>query len=75
MKYPFRLPILTIIGTDFSEAFEMYAKGRGYIHQDILQELLELVEQPMPEDEIKDIIETMCKGTPSRVTYNVDAEL
>ena len=40
----------------------MYAKGRGYIHQDILKELLELVEQPMPEDEIKDIIETMCKG-------------
>lgn len=48
---------------DFSEAFEMYAKGRGFIHQDILKELLELVEQPMPEDEIKDIIDTMCKGS------------
>ncbi|XP_061172574.1 calmodulin-A-like isoform X1 [Saccostrea cucullata] len=48
---------------DFSEAFEMYAKGRGYIHQDLLKEILELVEQPMPEDEISDIIETMCKGS------------
>lgn len=51
------------MAADFSEAFEMYAKGRGFIHQDILKELLELVEQPMPEDEIKDIIETMCKGS------------
>jgi Ca2+-binding EF-hand superfamily protein len=64
MKYPLGLRTVTVIGTDFSEAFEMYAKGRGFIHQTILMELLELVEQPMPEDEVKDIIETMCKGKP-----------